>query len=124
MLLAGPAAPRVARRAGSRVPLQAGTVCAVAAFALLAWAHGALGEVYLACAVIGIGYGLAFASIGNLVVENAAVESGYTAAFAVLTVTGVIALVSAAAIPRRPGMARDSQKIGGCGFRQRSGTCA
>lgn len=42
MLLAGPAAPRIARRAGSRVPFQAGTVCAVAAFALLAWAHGAL----------------------------------------------------------------------------------
>lgn len=71
MLLAGPAAPRVARRAGSRVPFQAGTVCAVAAFALLAWAHGALWEVYAACAIIGAGYGLAFAAIGNLVVENA-----------------------------------------------------
>ncbi|MER6812375.1 MFS transporter [Spirillospora sp. NPDC000708] len=71
MLLAGPAAPRLARRAGSRVPFQAGTVCAVAAFALLAWAHGALWEVYAACAVIGVGYGLAFAAIGNLVVENA-----------------------------------------------------
>ncbi|MFB4301348.1 MFS transporter [Actinomadura sp. NTSP31] len=154
MLLAGPAAPRIARRAGSRVPLQAGTVCAVAAFALLAWAHGALWEVYLACAVIGVGYGLAFASIGNLVVENAApgqtgaatgvntivrtvgaaigaqlvtailaartasagapaAESGYTAAFAVLTVTGAIALVIAAAIPRRTGGARDSQRSDG-----------
>ncbi|WP_192809162.1 MFS transporter [Actinomadura montaniterrae] len=71
MLLAGPAAPRIARRAGSRVPFQAGAVCAVAAFALLAWAHGALWEVYAACAVIGVGYGLAFAAIGNLVVENA-----------------------------------------------------
>ncbi|WP_433241058.1 hypothetical protein [Actinomadura nitritigenes] len=66
-----------------------GSARVIGPFALLAWAHGALWEVYAACAVIGVGYGLAFA---------------------VLAVIAVAALGVAAAIPRGPGGARDPRE--------------
>jgi EmrB/QacA subfamily drug resistance transporter len=70
MLVAGPLAARLGRRAGARVPLQAGAACAVVAFVLLAAAHTQMWYVYAAGLIVGAGYGLAFASIGNLVVES------------------------------------------------------
>lgn len=67
MLIAGPLAGRIAVRA--RVPLQAGAVLAGVSFIVLAAAHGHLWEFYVGGAILGAGYGLAFASLGNLVVD-------------------------------------------------------
>ncbi|MBE1533302.1 MFS transporter [Actinomadura algeriensis] len=67
MLVAGPAAARLRHRTA----LLAGTACAIGALVLLALAHGALWRFHVAGAVVGIGYGLAFAAIGNLVVRSA-----------------------------------------------------
>ncbi|MEV5824996.1 MFS transporter [Spirillospora sp. NPDC052242] len=67
MLGGGPAAARL----GHRAALLAGTACAIGALVLLALAHAALWQFYAAGALIGLGYGLAFAAIGNLVVQAA-----------------------------------------------------
>ncbi len=69
MLVATPLAPRLGRRFGSRLPLQAGAACAAVSFLLLAAVHERLWHFHAAGLLVGIGYGLAFASIGNLVVE-------------------------------------------------------
>ncbi|MFI7127267.1 MFS transporter [Nonomuraea sp. NPDC050153] len=69
MLVATPLAPLLGRRFGSRLPLQAGAACAAVSFLLLAAVHDRLWHFHAAGLVVGIGYGLAFASIGNLVVE-------------------------------------------------------
>ncbi|MFC5829761.1 MFS transporter [Nonomuraea insulae] len=69
MLAATPLAPRLGRRLGTRTPLQAGAVCAAVSFLALAAAHDRLWHVYAVGLLLGAGYGLAFASIGNLVVE-------------------------------------------------------
>jgi MFS family permease len=47
----------------------AGSVFATASFALLLIAHEESWNVYLATGVLGIGIGLAFAALGNLIVE-------------------------------------------------------
>ncbi|WP_129838241.1 MFS transporter [Streptomyces sp. RFCAC02] len=78
MLVTGPAAPRLAARTGPRVPLQAGAALAAVAFGMLAAAHGHLWQCYVAGGVLGAGYGLAFSSLGTLVV--AAVPAARTGA--------------------------------------------
>jgi EmrB/QacA subfamily drug resistance transporter len=69
MLIASPLSSRLAARAGPRVPFQTGAALAVGAYVLLCLAHGRLVDFYLAGVVVGTAYGLAFASIGNLVAE-------------------------------------------------------
>ncbi len=69
MLIVGPMAGRLEHRFGSKPPLVAGTVFAVCAFLLLAVGHGARIDVYLASALLGVGIGLAFAAMANLIVE-------------------------------------------------------
>jgi EmrB/QacA subfamily drug resistance transporter len=69
MLIASPIAGRMAGRIGSRIPLIAGAAFSALAFALLAIAHSESWQVYLASAILGIGIGLAFASMSNLIVE-------------------------------------------------------
>jgi MFS family permease len=68
MLLTGPLAGRLERRFGSRPPLIAGVLAAAVAFVLLAVAHGAHAEIYVASALLGIGIGLSFAAMANLIV--------------------------------------------------------
>jgi EmrB/QacA subfamily drug resistance transporter len=68
MLLVGPMAGRLERRFGSKPPLVTGVVFAMASFILLAVAHGASFDIYLAAALLGIGIGLAFAAMANLIV--------------------------------------------------------
>jgi MFS family permease len=68
MLLMGPLAGRLERAFGSRPPLIAGVLFACAAFALLAFAHGARADIYVASALLGIGIGLSFAAMANLIV--------------------------------------------------------
>jgi EmrB/QacA subfamily drug resistance transporter len=69
MLFAGPIAGGLAGRFGSRFPLLIGTATAAASFALLALGHSQAWEIYLASALMGMGIGLSFASMANLIVE-------------------------------------------------------
>jgi EmrB/QacA subfamily drug resistance transporter len=70
MLLVGPLSGRLERRFGSKPPLLAGALSSAVAFLLLALAHGHPWEVYIASALLGIGIGLAFAAMANLIVQN------------------------------------------------------
>jgi MFS family permease len=47
----------------------AGSLASTLALVLMAVAHQHRGEIYLATAILGIGIGLAFASLANLIVE-------------------------------------------------------
>ena len=69
MLLAGPVSGRLSATVGSRVPLILGSIVSTVAFALLALAHDHGWQIYLAMAILGVGIGLAFASMANLIVE-------------------------------------------------------
>jgi EmrB/QacA subfamily drug resistance transporter len=69
MLLVGPLAGPLRARVGSRLPLITGCGFAAAGFAMLAVAHTRPIEVYVAAGLLGIGIGLAFAAMANLIVE-------------------------------------------------------
>jgi EmrB/QacA subfamily drug resistance transporter len=69
MLIVSPLAGRMANRVGSRVPLILGSIATCVAFTFLAAAHSERWEIYVGTAMLGIGIGLAFASLGNLIVE-------------------------------------------------------
>jgi MFS family permease len=69
MLLISPIAGRMSARVGSRVPLIGGSIATCLAFVLLAIAHDQKWEIYVASGILGIGIGLAFASLANLIVE-------------------------------------------------------
>lgn len=69
MLFAGPLAGGMATRFGSKLPLLIGTALTAFSFALLAGAHDERWHIYLAVAVQGLGIGLSFASMANLIVE-------------------------------------------------------
>jgi EmrB/QacA subfamily drug resistance transporter len=64
-LLAGP----LAARYGSRLSLLVGTAITTAAFAWLVFAHGHPYDLLISAGLLGIGIGLAFAALGNLIVE-------------------------------------------------------
>ncbi|MGA9876727.1 MAG: MFS transporter [Solirubrobacteraceae bacterium] len=64
-LFAGP----LAARYGSRLSLLAGTAVTTAAFALLTVAHAHPYDLLISAGLMGIGIGLAFAALGNLIVE-------------------------------------------------------
>jgi EmrB/QacA subfamily drug resistance transporter len=76
MLVAGPMAGMLAGRVGSKVPLVFGTVSAGTAFAFLSIAHSHPWQIVGAVGLMGLGIGLAFASMANLIVE--AVPQGQT----------------------------------------------
>jgi EmrB/QacA subfamily drug resistance transporter len=68
MLVVGPMAGRLERRFGSKPPLVAGVIFAGVAYVLLGIAHGAPADIYVASTLLGIGIGLAFAAMANLIV--------------------------------------------------------
>lgn len=69
MLIASPIAGRLSNTFGSRVPLVSGALVTTIAFAFLALVHGAKIDIYIGAGLLGIGIGLAFASLANLIVE-------------------------------------------------------
>jgi EmrB/QacA subfamily drug resistance transporter len=69
MGLLGTVAGRVAYRFGSRTALIAGTAITAVAFAWLAVAHRHPYDMLISSTVLGIGIGLAFAALGNLIVQ-------------------------------------------------------
>ena len=70
MLLAGSLAGPLERRFGSKLLLTAGAACSAGAFAMLAAAHETHAEIYVATALLGVGIGLAFAAMANLIVAS------------------------------------------------------
>ncbi len=69
ILIVGQTAGIIERRFGSKPPLLAGCASAAVSFTLLTVAHGSHWEIYLASGFLGIGIGLAFAAMANLIVE-------------------------------------------------------
>jgi MFS family permease len=69
MGLLGSLAGRVARRYGSKLALLAGSGITAAAFGLLAFQHGHPYDMLISAALLGIGIGLAFSALGNLIVQ-------------------------------------------------------
>ncbi|MCW2953267.1 MAG: transporter [Conexibacter sp.] len=68
MLIVGPMAGKLERRFGSKPPVVAGSLITAVAFAMFAFAHGAKLEIYIGSALMGIGIGLAFAAMANIIV--------------------------------------------------------
>jgi MFS family permease len=62
-------AGRISRRFGSRAALLSGTVFTTASFALLAVAHSHPYDLLIAAGLLGVGIGLAFSALGNLIVQ-------------------------------------------------------
>jgi MFS family permease len=69
MLLFGPVSGRLSRRFGGRLPLALGAATATLSFAFLAVAHGRPLDFYVGSALLGIGIGLSYAAMANLIVE-------------------------------------------------------
>jgi EmrB/QacA subfamily drug resistance transporter len=76
MLLFGPVSGRLSSRFGGRVPLALGAAASALSFAFLAVEHARPLDFYIAAGVLGVGIGLAFAAMANLIVE--AVPSSQT----------------------------------------------
>ncbi len=74
MTILGLRAGPIAARFGSRNALLAGTLFATASFAMLALAHEHPFDLLIAAALLGIGIGLAFAALGNLIVQAVPAE--------------------------------------------------
>lgn len=78
MVCAAPVATALARRFSAAVAFRIGAVAAAVALTMFAVAHEEPWQLYLGGAVLGLAYGLAFASLGGLVVG--AVEKEQTGA--------------------------------------------
>jgi EmrB/QacA subfamily drug resistance transporter len=69
MLLFAPVAGRLSNTVGSKVPLVLGTAVTCLCFVVLVF-QSSRWEVYVAALLLGVGIGLAFASLANLIVES------------------------------------------------------
>ncbi|HEX6761577.1 MAG TPA: MFS transporter [Gaiellaceae bacterium] len=69
MVAVGFAAGRIAARFGSKAAVVAGSAVTAAAFGLMAVAHEHPYDMLASATLLGIGIGLAFAALGNLIVE-------------------------------------------------------
>lgn len=70
MLLAGAFAGRLEARFGSKPPLMVGTAFTAASFLVLIVANDQEAGIYLSSVLLGIGIGLAFAALANLIVQS------------------------------------------------------
>ncbi len=68
MALIGPLAGRIEQRIGSKAALVLGGAFGTAGFALVAISHAIDWHIYAAMAIVGIGLGLGFAALPNLIV--------------------------------------------------------
>jgi MFS family permease len=69
MAVLGSAAGRIARRYGSKLALVAGTAMTALAFGWLYVAHRHPYDLLIASFLLGVGIGLAFSALGNLIVQ-------------------------------------------------------
>ena len=84
MFLIGMAAGGLARRIGAKTVVLLGCVIGAVSMAMLAFAHDQQWELYIATAIMGVGFGLAFAAMSSLIVaavpaEQTGVASGMNA---------------------------------------------
>jgi EmrB/QacA subfamily drug resistance transporter len=70
MLLVGPLAGRMSVTVGSKVPLALGALLSAVAYVMLALLHDEGWQIATATFVLGMGIGLAFASMANVIVES------------------------------------------------------
>jgi EmrB/QacA subfamily drug resistance transporter len=70
IVLVGQMAGRLERRIGSRGSLLGGALFALASYVLLVADHSHEGEIYVAAGLLGIGIGLSFSAMANLIVQN------------------------------------------------------
>jgi MFS family permease len=70
IVILGQLAGRLERTIGSRVALMGGAAFAVACYALLSIERSQQWEIYLAATLLGIGIGLSFSAMANLIVQN------------------------------------------------------
>ena len=70
MLLVGPLAGRMSVTVGSKVPLALGALLSAVAYVMLALLHAEGWQIAAATFVLGMGIGLAFASMANVIVES------------------------------------------------------
>ena len=70
IVIVGQAAGVLERRIGSRGSLIGGTVFALTCYALLVTGRSQEWEIYVAAGLLGIGIGLSFSAMANLIVEN------------------------------------------------------
>jgi MFS family permease len=98
MLVAGPVAARLAHAHGAKVPALLGAGLTGVAYIMLAVAHASHTEVVAGVVVQGVGIGLAFASLANLIVE--AVPQAQTgAATAINTIMRTVGGAFGSSIP-------------------------
>jgi EmrB/QacA subfamily drug resistance transporter len=71
-VLSGPLAARI----GAKAVVVGGSAVSIAPFAILAFAHGRLWEIEIAMLLIGVGFGLVFSAMSNIIVD--AVPPGQT----------------------------------------------
>ncbi|MFD7713689.1 MFS transporter [Streptomyces sp. NPDC059786] len=112
MLLAAPLSARIARSLGARAAFQAGAVLAAITLGGLGLLYEHIAEVLLWCACLGLAYGLAFASLGGLVVgavsqEQTGAATGIntilrTVGGALGSVLAAVIVASSATAPGRP----------------------
>jgi EmrB/QacA subfamily drug resistance transporter len=69
MIILGICAGRISQRFGSRAALLSGTAFTTASFALLTVAHSHPYQLLIAAGLLGVGVGLAFAALCNLIVQ-------------------------------------------------------
>jgi MFS family permease len=98
MLLIGPVAARLAAVHGAKVPALLGVALTAIAYVMLAVAHATHVEVVAGLVVQGLGIGLAFASLANLIVD--AVPQAQTgAATAINTIMRTVGGAFGSSIP-------------------------
>jgi predicted MFS family arabinose efflux permease len=68
MFVLGILSGRLSARFGPKAVLGTGTAISISTFALLTFAHDSVGEVIVAMVLQGVGFGLAFAAMANLIV--------------------------------------------------------
>ena len=78
MVIVGSFSGRIAGRFGSKTAVIVGAIFSAAAFSLIAVEHGSPIDMLVSSALMGVGIGLAFAALGNLIVQ--AVEPHQTGA--------------------------------------------
>ena len=70
IVIVGQMAGRLERRIGSRGSLIGGALFALACYALLVTDRSQASEIYIAAGLLGIGIGLSFSAMANLIIEN------------------------------------------------------
>ncbi|MEW2517234.1 MFS transporter [Actinacidiphila alni] len=126
MFIVGLGASRLAQRIGGKTVVLVGSLISTVSLALLAFAHGATWELYIATGVMGVGFGLAFSAMSSLIVaavppEQTGVASGMNANIrtiggsigAALMASVVTASPAADGLPRESGYTNGFAMLGG-----------